>query len=136
MGRAKEAEDHFSQAIRMQEELEAPTDLCEGYLARGQFLVREGRLVEGEFYLCRAEMLISRTDCPILNILLYNTKGELHQQEGRLPEAMSCFERALSQARMLSNPYEEAKAIANLGRLALQVKDYPAGSHEPPGGNA
>ena len=26
---------------------------------------------------------------------------------------------------MLSNPYEEAKAIANLGRLALQVKDYP-----------
>ena len=26
---------------------------------------------------------------------------------------------------MLSNPYEEAKAIANQGRLALQVKDYP-----------
>jgi tetratricopeptide (TPR) repeat protein len=26
---------------------------------------------------------------------------------------------------MLSNPYEEAKAIANLGRLALQLKDYP-----------
>jgi tetratricopeptide (TPR) repeat protein len=26
---------------------------------------------------------------------------------------------------MLSNSYEEAKAIANLGRLALQIKDYP-----------
>ena len=36
----------------------------------------------------------------------------------------SSFQKALSQARMLSNPYEEAKAIAHLGRLALQVKDY------------
>jgi tetratricopeptide (TPR) repeat protein len=105
--------------------MEAPSDLCEGYLSRAQFMIREGRLVEAEFYLSRAETLISRTDCQILNILLYNTKGELHQKEGRYREAMSSFERALSQARMLSNPYEEAKAIANLGRLALQVKDYP-----------
>jgi tetratricopeptide (TPR) repeat protein len=125
MGQAKEAEDHFSQAIRLQEEMEAPSDLCEGYLSRAQFLVREGRLVEAEFYLSRAETLISRTDCQILNILLYNTKGELHQKEGRYREGMSSFERALSQARMLSNPYEEAKAIANLGKLAFQVKDYP-----------
>jgi tetratricopeptide (TPR) repeat protein len=124
-GQAKEAEDNFCQAIRLQEVLEAPPDLCEGYLARSQFLVREGRLVEAEFYLSRAEALISRTDYAILKILLCNTQGELYQKEGCCREAMSSFERALSQARMLSNPYEEAKAIANLGRLALQVKDYP-----------
>ena len=88
-------------------------------------MVREGRLVEAEFYLIRAETLISRTDYTILNILHYNVQGELYQKESRYREAQSIFERALSQARRLSNPYEEAKAIANLGRLALQVKDYP-----------
>ena len=124
-GQANEADGHFDQAIRLQEELEALPDLCEAYLARAQFLVREGRLVEAEFYLSRAETLISSTDYQILNILLYNVQGELHQKEGRYREAQSSFERALSQARRLSNPYEEAKAIANLGRLALQVKDYP-----------
>ncbi len=124
-GQAKEAEDQFRQAIDLQEELEAPPDLCEGYVARAQFLVREGRLVEAEFYLSRAEALISCTDYLILNITLYNTQGELYQKEGRYREGKSCFERALSQSRMLSNPYEEAKALSNLGRLALQVKDYP-----------
>jgi len=124
-GQAKEADCHFEQAISLQEELEALPDLCEGYLARAQFVVREGRLIEAEFYLSRAETLISRTDYRPLNILLYNVQGELHQKEGRFYEAQSSFEKALSQARMLSNPYEEAKAIANLGRLALQVKDYP-----------
>jgi tetratricopeptide (TPR) repeat protein len=124
-GQGKEAEDHLRQAIDLQEALEALPDLCEGYVARAQFLVREERLVEAEFYLSRAETLISRTDYSVLNITLYNTQGELHQKEGRYRDAMSSFERALSQARMLSNPYEEAKALANLGRLALQVKDYP-----------
>ena len=46
-------------------------------------------------------------------------------RQGRFREAQSSFERALSLARRLSHPYEEAKATANLGRLALQVKDYP-----------
>ena len=124
-GQAVEADCHFDQAISLQEKLEALPDLCEGYLARAQFLVREGRLVEAEFYLSRAETLISCTDYQPLNILLYNVEGELHQKEGRYRESESSFERALSQARMLSNSYEEAKAIANLGRLALQIKDYP-----------
>jgi tetratricopeptide (TPR) repeat protein len=124
-GQAKEAEDHFSQAISLQEELEAQPDLCEGYLFRAQFLVREGRLDEAGFYLGRAGALLSLADCPILNIMLCNTQGEIHQREWRYKEAESCFERALSKARMQSHPYEEAKALANLGRVLMLGKDYP-----------
>jgi tetratricopeptide (TPR) repeat protein len=125
-GQADEADEHFDYAIRLQEELGALPDLCEGYLAKAQFMVREGRSKEADFYLSRAETLISRTDYQPLQILLHTVKGELHQKAGRYREAESSFERALSQARRLSHPYEEAKALSNLGRLALQTKDYPS----------
>jgi tetratricopeptide (TPR) repeat protein len=124
-GQANEADEHFDYAIRLQEALGALPDLCEGYLARAQFMVREGRTTQAEFYLSRAETLISRTDYQPLHILHYNVQGELHQKAGRFREAESSFERALSLALRLSHLYEEAKANANLGRLALQVKDYP-----------
>jgi tetratricopeptide (TPR) repeat protein len=124
-GRGKDAEDHFRQAIHLQEELEAQPDLCEGYLFRAQFLVREERMDEAGYYLGRAETLLAIANCPLLNIMLCNTQGEVYQREGRYKEAEGCFERALSKARMLSNPYEEAKAIANLGKLCMLRKNYP-----------
>jgi tetratricopeptide (TPR) repeat protein len=124
-GRAGEADEHFDYAIRLQEDLGALPDLCEAYLARAQFAVREGRMAQAEFYLSRAETLISRTDYQPLNILLCSVKGELHQKAGCYREAESCFAMALSQARLIDNLYEEARAIANLGRLALQIRDYP-----------
>jgi len=124
-GQGREAEDHFREAIHLQESLEAQPDLCEGYLYRAQFLVREGRMDEAGFYLGRAETLLSIANCPVLNIMLCSTQGEIHQRGGRYKEADGSFERALSKARMLGNPYEEAKAIANLGRLCMLRKNYP-----------
>jgi tetratricopeptide (TPR) repeat protein len=124
-GLRKDAEDHFRQAINLQEALEAQPDLCEGYLFRAQFLVREGRVDEAGFYLGRAETLLSTANCPLLEIMLWCTQGEIHQREGGYKEAEGSFERALSKARMLGNPYEEAKAIANLGRLCMLRKNYP-----------
>ncbi|HPS91566.1 MAG TPA: tetratricopeptide repeat protein [Methanothrix sp.] len=124
-GQGKDAEDHFCQAIHLQEELEAQPDLCEGYLFRAQFLTREGRMDEARYYLNRAETLLSIANCPLLNIILCSTQGEVYQKEGRYKEAEGSFERALSKARMISNPYEEAKAIANLGRLCMLRKNYP-----------
>ncbi|MDD1722444.1 MAG: hypothetical protein LUQ15_03005 [Methanothrix sp.] len=123
-GRADEANGHFEQAIERQEALEALPDLCESYLTRAQFLVGEGRLVEAEFYLGRGEGLISRADCQPLNALLFLVQGEVHLRSGRAKEARICFENALSQARRMENPYQEAKALAGLGRAAMERKEH------------
>jgi tetratricopeptide (TPR) repeat protein len=124
MGQLNDSDVLFCEAIALLEGLGALPDLCEGYLAAALFKIREGRSLEGRFYLSRAETLISRTDYQPLKILLYNTQGELYQKDALHTEAESCFEKALSLARRLSNLLEEAKAMANLGRLALARRDY------------
>jgi tetratricopeptide (TPR) repeat protein len=124
-GQLIDADELFCEAIGLLEGLGALPDLCEGYLAAALFKIREGRFLEGRFYLSQAETLISRTDCQPLKIQLYNIQGELYQRDELYVEAQSCFEKALSKARRLSNLYEEAKAIANLGRLAMVKMDYP-----------
>jgi tetratricopeptide (TPR) repeat protein len=123
-GRADEANCHFEQAIERQEALEALPDLCESYLTRAQFMAGEGRLVEAEFYLGRGESLISRADCQPLNTLLFLVSGELQLKKGRAGQSWESFEMALSQARRLENPYQEAKALAGMGRAAMQQKEY------------
>jgi tetratricopeptide (TPR) repeat protein len=124
-GRLNEANCRFDKAINSQEALEALPELCEAYLSRAQLMAREGRLVEAEFYLGRAQTLISRADCQILNILLFQVQGGLHLKKGRTDQAKEYFEMALASSRSLASPYEEAKALASLGRLALQIKEYP-----------
>jgi tetratricopeptide (TPR) repeat protein len=119
------ADEQFCEAIGLLEGLGALPDLCEGYLAAALFKIRGGRSLEGRFYLSQAETLISRTDYQPLKIQLYNIQGELYQKDALYNEAQSCFEKALSSARRLSNLYEEAKAVANMGRLALVRMDYP-----------
>ena len=123
-GRADDANGHFEQAIERQEALEALPELCESYLTRAQFMAGEGRLVEAEFYLDRGESIISRADCQLLHTLLFLVQGDVHLMRGRALEARSCFEKALSQARSLGNPHQEARALAGMGRAALQEKSY------------
>ncbi|NTV77035.1 MAG: tetratricopeptide repeat protein, partial [Methanothrix sp.] len=67
---------------------------------------------------------ISRADCQPLNALLLLVQGEVHLRSGRAKEARSCFEKALSQARRMENPYQEAKALAGLGRAAMERKEH------------
>ena len=111
-------------AIERQEALEALPELCESYLTRAQFMAGEGRLVEAEFYLARGESLISRADCQPLYTLLYLVEGEIHLRRGRGKEAKCSYEKALSQARKLESPHQEARALAGMGRAALQEKNY------------
>lgn len=80
--------------------------------------------MQSRFYLSRAETLISRTDYQPLKIQLYSAQGERFQRDSLYSEAKSCYESALALSRRLSLPYEEAKAISNLGRLALARGDY------------
>ena len=58
-----------------------------------------------------------------MNIQFHNAQGELYLKEKLYIEAESSFEKALALARRHSNLYEEAKACANLGRLALAQVD-------------
>jgi tetratricopeptide (TPR) repeat protein len=122
-GRSEEANGHFEQAMARQEALEALPDLCESCLTRALFLAGEGRLVEAEFYLGRGEGLISRADCQPLNALHHLVEGEIHLRRGRAREAKSSFEKALSLARRTENPHQEAKALAGMGRVALEQKE-------------
>jgi len=123
-GRADEANRYFEQAIERQEALEALPELCESYLTRAQFMAGEGRLVEAEFYLARGEGLVSLADCQPLYTLLYLAEGEIHLRRGRGKEGKSTFEKALVQARKLESPHQEARALAGMGRAALQEKNY------------
>jgi tetratricopeptide (TPR) repeat protein len=125
-GRADEANRFFQQAIERQEAIEALPELCESYLTWAQFMAGEGRLVEAEFYLVRGEGLVSRADCPLLYTLLNLVEGEIGLQKGRGKGARGSFEKALTQARKLENPHQEAKALAGMGRAALLDKDYDA----------
>ena len=124
-GQEEQAEEHLSRSISLFEELGALPELAEAYLAKAQFLLRLGRLDEGGYYLERAEAQISCTDCISLQIQLLQAKGVLYARQGRQRDAEICLEKALASARLSSSLHEEAKCMALLGRLALQVKDYP-----------
>ena len=45
-------------------------------------------------------------------------------RRGRAIEAKGSYEKALSQARRLESPHQEARALAGMGRAALQEKNY------------
>jgi len=114
----------LSEALKVLEALGAMPDLCEGYLAMGRFKLRTGQSIEAKFYLSLAETLIFRTDFMPLKIQLFRAQGELHQADKRYREAERCYEKALAQARRLSNSLEVARCQEHLGRLAMEKKDY------------
>ena len=87
------------------------------------YQIRLGRSLEARFYLSQAQTLIKSIDYQPLNIQFHNAQGELYLKEKLYIEAESSFEKALALARRHSNLYEEAKACANLGRLALDKMD-------------
>jgi len=123
-GQLTEAEERLREALNALEALGAMPDLCEGYLAMGRFKLRTGHCIEAKFYLSLAETLIFRTDYTPMKIQLFRAQGELHQAEKRHREAESCYEKALAQARRLSNSLEVARCLEHLGRLAMEKKDF------------
>jgi len=124
MGREREADLLLARSLESLESLGAIPDLCEGHLAAALCKLRQGLYLQARFHLCEAEALLSRTDILPIKIQLHSVQGKLYLAEGFLSEAQRCFEKALALARMLSNPYEEARILRFLGRLALAEKDY------------
>ena len=122
-GQCIDAEKLFGEALKVLEGLGAIPDLCEGYLTFAIYQIHQGRSLEARFYLSQAQTLIRSTDYQPLNIQFHNAQGELYLKEKLFIEAESSFEKALALARRHSNLYEEAKACANLGRLALDKMD-------------
>ena len=50
---------------------------------------------------------------------LLNETGTLHRVRGDLGQAESCHRQALDLARQIESPWDEAHALAGLGRCAL-----------------
>ena len=51
--------------------------------------------------------------------LALNEKGTLHRASGDLAQAEECHQRALDLARAIASSWDEAHALAGLGRCAL-----------------
>ncbi|NTV27596.1 MAG: tetratricopeptide repeat protein, partial [Methanothrix sp.] len=122
-GQCIDAEKLFCEALKILEALGAIPDLCEGYLTFAIYQIHLGRPHEARFYLSQAQTLIQSIDYQPLNIQFHNAQGELFLKEGLYIEAESSLEKGLALARRHSNLYEEAKACANLGRLAMAKMD-------------
>lgn len=72
-------------------------------------------------YLDEALRLATVSNDSIRLALVYNTKGRLFAQQGKLQEAMQMFEVALSQFRLNRDKTGEANVLSNLGSIYFRM---------------
>lgn len=54
---------------------------------------------------------------------MLNETGTLHRVTGELAQARQCHQRSLELARAIASPWDEAQALAGLGRCAITASD-------------
>ncbi len=124
MGENEKAEEHLSSAVDIFENLGAMPDLCESYVALARFKLKANLSVEARFHISQADALVHRINYDPMKIQVWNAWGEFYQGEGLYSDSIRSFQSALAISRKLCNTYEEARALRNLGDLALLSKDY------------
>jgi tetratricopeptide (TPR) repeat protein len=124
LGLYEKAEDSLSSSVAMLENMGAIPDLCEAYIAMARFKLKADLPAETRFYLSEADALIQRINYEPVRIMLYSAWGEFYQEEGLYSEATRNYQMSLALSRKLCNPHEEARALRNMGDIALLQKDY------------
>ncbi|HSD57523.1 MAG TPA: tetratricopeptide repeat protein, partial [Methanotrichaceae archaeon] len=124
LGQYGKAEESLSGSVGIFENMGAMPDLTEAYIAMARFKLKADLPVEARFYLSEADALVHKINYDPIRITLFSAWGEFYQGERLYSDASRNYQLALALSRKLCNPHEEARALRNLGCVALLQKDY------------
>ena len=119
--------EHAPELVALAQALEAPLALAEAYRIQGDALLGLGRHAEVEPYLQRAQAIYREHQRRREEVEILHLMAILATEQGRIAQARSLYNQALTIARDIGFLQGEAKALFNLGNLEyLEGRYYHA----------